>query len=246
MTKLDLKEPRLKIARAKQHIADVERLCSVFYDSQPHRIFTEHDAQGPGYTIKLRLEKPVPDEIALVVGDAIYQMRSSLDVLACCLATANRAKDTKGTYFPFAGSAAEFMLPATQRKIQKLSAAHRQIIHHWKPYQGGNNVLWILNRLANIDRHNRLVTVGGFGGDIKSLRLTGGQYYIPASAAGRQSLDEDVVLVVGKSGNPPEGEVRVSLAVTFREIELIKGHPVVSVLNKIAGQIEWVVDTFNN
>lgn len=246
MLKPDLKEPRLKIARAKSHIANVERQCSAFCNSQPHRIYTERDPHGPGYTIKLRLEKPIPDEIALTVGEAIYQLRSSLDVLACCLATANGAKDTKGTYFPFVKDVAEFMLPATQRKIQKLSTTHQQIIHHWKPYREGNNTLWILNQLANIDRHNRLVTVGGFGGSIQSFRLTGGQYFIPANAASRQSLDEDVVLVVGKSGDPPEGEVRVSLAITFREIELIKGQPVVSILDKIANQVECVVDTFGN
>lgn len=238
-----LSEPRLKVVRAKAHIKEVATQSTLFFESKPHRIFNEHDTQGAGFKVKLRLERPIPDEISVVVGDALSQFRSSLDVLVCSAAIANGASSTKNVYFPFAKDAAEFELPATQRKIEKLYNDDRMIVGAFKPYKGGNDLLWSLNALCNIDKHNRLIAVGGMGGRINSMRLTGGQYFIPVPH--RQPLDKDVVLIVGHSGEPPKGNINLSFDIAFREVELVAGQPVVALLNKYADLVEYIINCFD-
>jgi hypothetical protein len=234
---------RLKVARAKDHIMEVAIQSTSFFESKPHRIFSERDAQGTGFTVKLRLERPIPDKISVVVGDALSQLRSALDVLVCSAALNNGATNTKNIYFPFAKDAAEFELPATQRKIEKLSNGDRMVVGAFKPYKGGNDLLWSLNALCNIDKHNRLIAVGGMGGRINAMHLTGGQYFIPAPR--RQPLDKDVVLIVGRSGNPPQGDINLSLDIAFREVELVAGQPIVALLNKYADLVEYIINCFD-
>lgn len=238
-----LQEPKLKVRRAEKHIQEFRAECEAFFKSKPFSLFHEPSPQGVGYKTKLRLERPIPDEISVIVGDALFQLRSALDVLTCCLATANGASDTRGTYFPFAGDAAEFGLPATQRKIAKLSTRHQNLIRGLTPYRGGNDLLWSLNALCNIDRHNRLIAVGGMGGKINSLRATGGQYYVPEPKW--QPLDQDIVLIVGVAGTPPDIKAELSFNIRFREVDHVKGKPVAAVLSNYSQLVNQIIGAFD-
>lgn len=238
-----LQEPKLKVRRAEQHIQECRAKCDAFFQSKPFSIFHDPNPGGVGYKTKLRLEKPIPDEISVIVGDVLFQLRSALDVLACCLATANGASNTKGTYFPFAADVTEYELLATQRKIAKLSTRHQNLIRGLAPYRGGNDLLWSLNALCNIDKHNRLIAVGGMGGRINSLRLTGGQYYVPAPKW--QALDQDIVLIVGVAGTPPEIKVEFSFNIEFREVDHVKGKPVATVLSNYSDLVSRIIAAFD-
>lgn len=63
-------------------------------------------------------------------------------------------------YFPFSKSEERYH----ERKVIKLKGAKKvaiDVMDQIKPYKGGNDVLWRLHQLNNIDKHRLLLTVGG-------------------------------------------------------------------------------------
>ena len=103
-----LEGPRLKIKRANEHIQDARKRVVEFFEAHPYDVFTDVDTVEQRESLKITLSASPPSEISIIVAEAVYQLRSSLDQLACVLAEANGAKDTSQTYFPFAGDENEF------------------------------------------------------------------------------------------------------------------------------------------
>ncbi len=239
---VDISGPMLKIARAEYHIQEFTAATKAFFESKPYSIVHERDPNGAGYKVKLRLQRPLPEHLPLIVGEALYQMRSALDVFISCCAKADGATNTADVYFPFAGSETEFNSAAPQRKIRKLAPARQDYIRALQPYPGGNTLLWAVNALANIDRHNCLVAVGGLN-RVKEIKLTGGQYFIPDPER-LQWLENDVVLIVGITGTPPEGHFDLAVGVAFREGPVVKDRPVAPVLNDCLDAVGKVVRMF--
>jgi hypothetical protein len=106
---------------------------------------------------------PIPEEIALIAGDTLQNLRSSLDHLAWALVETNGEKPIDGaTGFPIVDE--EPITPKQQasfdRKIEGMGPKAKDIIRSIKPYKGGDDVLWMLHRLNNRDKHRTLFTVG--------------------------------------------------------------------------------------
>ena len=81
------------------------------------------------------------------------------DRLLVCRHSGDNPPKPRGTYFPILNSATQY----EALKRQKLEGARQEtitIIDALKPYKGGNNLLWMLQQLTNIDKHRLLLTVG--------------------------------------------------------------------------------------
>src|SRR5689334_6111092 len=70
---------KLKIERAKHHIADVDASFTSFIQTHPHRLAMVVNPETGRMDIKVRLNHELPKSIALTVGDAIHNMRTALD-----------------------------------------------------------------------------------------------------------------------------------------------------------------------
>jgi hypothetical protein len=68
-----------KIDRAEYHIADLQRQFVAFIAEKPHRFVVKTDAQTGQPSVHVRYVKPVPPSFALVIGDAIHNLRCALD-----------------------------------------------------------------------------------------------------------------------------------------------------------------------
>ena len=72
-----------KVKRAEKHIRDLKAECDVFLKRNPYRrVAQENPETGERVTV-FRVVETAPDQISLVLGDAIHNLRSSLDHLAC-------------------------------------------------------------------------------------------------------------------------------------------------------------------
>lgn len=70
---------RLKLDRARKHIDDLTALIDEFLKRGPYRL--EQVSVAPhGHGVRLHIVEEPPAELALVVGDAVHNMRSALDV----------------------------------------------------------------------------------------------------------------------------------------------------------------------
>jgi hypothetical protein len=94
-----LEGARLKIKRADQHIKDIENILRDFGDS--HSIFREMEPDGIHEAVKLRVN-PIPEMLPVIIGEAIFQLRSALDLLAIALPKAAGVTNNDHIIFPFA------------------------------------------------------------------------------------------------------------------------------------------------
>jgi hypothetical protein len=152
----------LKIERAKKHIADLERELRAFLDAKPYGVGAKREPQTRKLIYYVTSVNPVPEYLSLITGDIIQNLISALDHLAYQLVF----KDTGGhppkpskIYFPIADTITIYEAEKN-RKVEGARKDTFKAIDAIKPYKGGNDLLWMLYRLNNIDKHRLLLTVG--------------------------------------------------------------------------------------
>jgi hypothetical protein len=154
---------REKIKRADKHIKDFEAELRIFTDSKPYEVAVDVDTDPAKPVVHILKANPTPPHLMPIAGDAIHNLRSALDYLACELVRANRNIPGPKIEFPILDS------PITTAKHKARFAAKVEgmrddvvdVIRSIHPYQGGNNTLWRLHRLDIIDKHNTILA--GFG-----------------------------------------------------------------------------------
>ena len=165
-----LRQVTLKIKRAKEHVADLERELRAFLNGNPYKVATRRDPQTRKLIYYVSSVEPTPDCLPLIAGDTIQNLMSALDHLAyqiVCSDTGDDPPNPKAIYFPIADDAAKY----EAGKRPKLKGARQETfdaIDVLKPYKGGNDLLWSLSRLNNIEKHRLLIAVGSM---FQSLNL---------------------------------------------------------------------------
>jgi hypothetical protein len=72
---------KIKLLRAAEHIKEIEHHVATYAASEPHEIIMESERKA---TMKITFP---PHDVAIPIGEALYQMRSALDHLAFGLVT---------------------------------------------------------------------------------------------------------------------------------------------------------------
>ena len=84
-----------KVNRANRHIEELHRSIRRFIDTSPYKIRRKLDPRT-GEAVYYLAEAPaVPDEMALIAGDVLQNLRSTLDHLAWALVETNGGKPTR-------------------------------------------------------------------------------------------------------------------------------------------------------
>src|ERR1035437_1403736 len=152
----DLSEALAKIERAKEHIRDLDRERAAFLGSNPYTLTPEFNGETSSTLYFLDECRDIPDVIPLIAGDAIHNLRTALDYLACGLVKDNGNEPTSHTYFPISECAEKYR-PESKRKTEGVSDAVKQAIDAFKPYRGGDDTLYGLHRLDIIDNQTLLL-----------------------------------------------------------------------------------------
>ena len=104
----------------------------------------------------LEYEKPVPTELATIIGDAIHNLRSTLDILASDVVRLN-GQSNQGVYFPFAQRAADLDRQIKDKKFNRAHPDAVKLLRSFKPYPEGNKLLRALHELDIQDKHQALI-----------------------------------------------------------------------------------------
>lgn len=105
-----------------------------------------------------RVKEPLPAIINAEIGAIIGSFRSSLDLLAASLARRNGVTPSRNTHFPIFRTCYDFIDPKDGlERIKWLSPAEIRIIKSYRPYNGGNGLLWALHQLDILRKHERLI-----------------------------------------------------------------------------------------
>ena len=136
-----LESSKGKVARAKQHLLDLERQIGIFIDGHPYENLIEEDVDKPDFLHhKIRLTKALPASLGNIVGDFVNNLRESLDNACFGLAIAGGIADPRSAHFPFSGSATDFE-NSLRGNAKDVPNEIYPFIRSLQPYRGGNEVL---------------------------------------------------------------------------------------------------------
>jgi hypothetical protein len=239
------KHARLKLARGRKHIADLEQGIAYFLSQKPHvAIIAEQSLGllGTRYHMHTYCVVEMQDELPLIFGDAVHNLRVALDVLAND-AVALSGTPPKDVYFPF-GKDPEHLEDMIKKKMKGAAPDAKALVRSLKPYDGGNDALRALHDLDIKDKHIApLETENSITTPPAEVLGTKLDY----SKAGLVPLDQSLLPSPYTS---PDGAKVLGMSRDFNcEVVIAKGlplagQPVVGALGELSVLVEGVVETF--
>lgn len=244
---------RLKVERANKHINDINTIITDW--SKPHGFFIERNPNRTEQVIKFRGVEPISEMLPIIVGEVLFQLKSALDLLACCLAIANH-RGTSDVKFPICASKKEFEGERGQAPIKKLSAAAKRCIARLKPYKGGNDLLWAMSTLRNKDGHISLLpliirwpvltTTGTFEDIIHNDIGDSLPFIAHVPIAFSQASKKDVVIATINSvlDIKIQHNMEPMINIAFDDIKGFEGEPIVAILQQFIDLTTRIVNIF--
>jgi hypothetical protein len=188
-------------------------------------------------------------------------MMSALDHLAyqiVCCDTEDNPPNPNWIYFPIAEDSAKY----EAKKHGKMEGACQgtfDAIDSLKPYKGGNDLIWTLYQLNNIEKHRLLLTVGSHATGINlgqylahNLR---GTFPVGAVDAFESMnvflnpadkgfpLKAGFELLIGDVDEQPNPKQQFRFAVALNEAGVIDGKSVIETVNQFVKLVEGIVTT---
>lgn len=158
-----LKSANLKIQRAAKHI---DELSELLREQRPFTYVLETNTETNGRTTYAKKNVAVVEEAMVVVGDALYNLRSALDHAYWEIVSPHAAGDRGecAVQFPFSKTAARLQEAVKNRLAHKVSPEFFALILALKPHgePGGNDLLYLLHDENGVDKHRTLIPVGDY------------------------------------------------------------------------------------
>jgi len=148
------RDARLKIQRANKHISDIQSIVLSLPDRYVSSVETDPRTRGQS----IKHECPGIDEtlveLSLIAGDAIHNLRASLDYAWVEIFQHLRLPVTKYTRFPFRDTAEALEGALFERKLNTIASEFFNcMVTTIKPYPGGDDLLCALHELDITDKH---------------------------------------------------------------------------------------------
>ena len=167
----------LKFKRAQHHMVDIRREAKRYASTHPYRTVPIRQLQRYDNIQRYKLEivqQPDP-VVAVMLGDFVHNLRSALDHVV--VAATHPHSKRKNAGFPIStenlwarDSKRRYIVRDTERRksfrraIDGLPSEAQAIVIRAQPYflphRAHENILDIISRLENADKHRELITVG--------------------------------------------------------------------------------------
>lgn len=231
--------PRMRIARAKEHIRNLDCRVKRFFDAKPYARVTERDDDGINDLHKVKLTKAFPAGVTSVAAEAIEGLRSALDHAAFATAVLSGVKHSKSAYFPISSSATE-LDSVIKGRCKDVPSGIISLFRSFNPYKGGNDLIWALNSACNTSKHGIIVPVGmaAAGMHINHMVISGSGA-IPAPVW--NSEKNEIVFASTGPDTQFQYDLNISFFVAFGEVDGIGGQPAVPILDAFASEVNRIV-----
>jgi hypothetical protein len=232
------------LGRAKRHLADFELHIHNFAKSKPWTVVVEKDLDGVTNVVKVKFTERLSDDLPHIVFDCVNNLRSALDQSAFAIGRKHSSlSKPKSTKFPF-GPTESDMRNNSAGGCKDLPAAVRVLFEGFKPYKGGNNILWAMNELCNAPKHKMLYPVAlggggvGLGGNF-AIGAGGLQLRAPVWSSEKNEMEFARFPDGAIQGNP---RFDVSFNVALDDVdEVIRGQNPIEVLRAMTGEVERIL-----
>lgn len=149
------KGSELKIARARTHLDELKSKLALFGEGLEVQIVrigeTEHHDH---YT--MAFNKSPPDDIPIIIGDAVHNLRAALDLMMGDVARVLNVS-RKEVKFPFAESREAFENLIRKQPYSRLGSEIVETLVAMGPFRDGNGALRGLHDLDITDKHKAVL-----------------------------------------------------------------------------------------
>jgi hypothetical protein len=150
--------------RAKESIDNLHKEIIDFLhgDSAPYKIVGRSQNGGLEYALVAFGEPQAPLRFAVLAGEIIHHLRSSLDHLIYALVIYNGGTPSNKNQFPICSTAKQFEGACSRGLINGVSVSAKKLIIAAQPYTTptpDDTILYVVNQYDNIDKHRLLAIV---------------------------------------------------------------------------------------
>ena len=245
----------------KKHTLELEDAFEGFLKTKPYSFASKTDSQSNERVYYMTKADDVPLEFSAILGDALHNLRSTLDHLAyhLVLIGGGSEKQLRSSQFPVYETRDKYQANRDFR-TEGMRPDAKKAIDEIQPYTGGvGEYLWHLTILNNIDKHRFLPTVwSSFRGHSalpsdreflakfhggKPSDYTNDSMISDPKIAGRGLKVGDEVLRIPTSESEPDMKFLVNIA--FGEPEIVKGNPVTDTLLAMGHYVRRIIFDFD-
>ena len=152
------------LSRGYYHIGDLgQRLNAINHNKEYATFVVEPQPDGATEVLKLKFHPLFRDEFPCIVFDAVSNFRACLDQMTYAIALPRGLAPDGHHPFPIC-KGIEY-IDDRINGLKYLPPEIRALFRSFEPYKGGNDILWALNELCNVDKHAALVPI-----DLAALR----------------------------------------------------------------------------
>ncbi len=149
-----------KMLRADKHLNALRRGIVSFVKVNPCAIVGQNEGNPARYVLRAQVA-PMPPDIAIIVGDAVHNLRSALDHLAWQLVISAGGSPDRFTQFPILLDALGKKGPCLADVAGGISSGALALVESLQPYNRVDDPtldpLAILAELSNFDKHRMVV-----------------------------------------------------------------------------------------
>lgn len=131
---------------------------------------------GLEYVVRARGDVLIPPRFAVLTGEIVHHMRSSLDHLICALVVANGGKPTRQHQFPICSNRDLYNAAREKGSLRGLKQSTCKIIEDQQPFTQANpadTILAVVQEYDNQDKHRLLLVTSSVAAIHNQLVLGG-------------------------------------------------------------------------
>jgi hypothetical protein len=237
------RDPKRRIASAKNKIKDLDAGVQAFLAKKPYARVVDTDPDTGNKTHKVKLVLAFPDDLLDLADEIAEALRSALDKAGYAAAADSGNRRLKSTYFPIADTDAELETAVIGRgRCKDLPDEILTLFRSFKPYKAGNPLIWGVNQIANGAKHRILTPVGISLGNafMESFRNPGLTVELSFPPRWDAEKDEMVLCIVGPDAEP-QYDMRFEMTVQMPPIAGLPRGPAVGVFGAMAREVENVL-----
>lgn len=240
---------RSKIERADKHISDLKGAFDAFIETHPHTLSIGSDPNTGEMTVEVRFREKISSTFALIIGDAVHNLRTALDHATWELIGLDKGTQDRWTAFPTSGQD-RINYEATCNGIKTPRADTKKFFIDFAAYPGGaGQKIWGLNALDNDDKHTVLTPIFGAAkvAHMKVLNPNGSVAMTmkdctfgmgPDSRARMMRLGRGMTIEFDQDAD-------MTIDVFFGDIDMFKFSPIVKTLESLRDAISEIVGKFD-
>ena len=193
--------------------------------------------------IIIEREKSYPVDISLILGDAIHNLRTALDLLASELVQLN-GQGMEEVYFPFARNAKELDKQIKKKHFDRAGLIAVNLLHKIEPHSEGNKPLRGLHDLDIKDKHQLILLPVAQFFQINNFLLKGPRGELATTII--RGLGDGISVSAKPEDKATWDSIRYTAVFDNDVPEVFRGQPIIETLKKLSDIVDKIIKAFSN